>query len=363
MADVLSMLATPPRPRIQPLWKEKYQPSPLVPSAEKPRPAVEPLSPTQERRSPARSTRAHRGREVPSVEEPLQAEPASKSRARKRKGNARDRSPGGHSVVSSTADESLRARTRSQSVSTAAGAHPASDDRPSSRNGVKMEPSTPADTYEDAVPPSVTPASGRVTRKRRGTLQSQHQPPAKRKRQESPGRMDEVESSTPIPRSSTVVATRNFNKISSAIMSDIQSHKHATFFAGPVRDKDAPGYGDIVRQPQNLKAIKAAITAGAQVVKAVASTTDEAVNTTSSTVELDRTADTTPPKVIVNGEQLEKELMRMFANAYMFNPGEDGMAQSTKEMFEDVEQKISEWRNTERPVEEDDEGKGKRRKL
>ena len=266
-------------------------------------------------------------------------------------------------MVSSTADESLRARTRSQSVSTAAGAHPASDDRPPSRNGVKVEPSTPADTSEDAVPPSATPASGRVTRKRRGTLQSQHQPPAKRKRQESPSRVDEVESSTPVARSNTVIATRNFNKISSAIMSDIQSHKHATFFAGPVRDKDAPGYSDIIRQPQNLKAIKAAITAGAQVVKAAASTTDDTGTSTSSTVELERTADTTPPKVIVNGEQLEKELMRMFANAYMFNPGEDGMALSTKEMFEEVEQKISDWRTTERSTDEDDDTKGKRRKL
>ncbi|KAF2214640.1 hypothetical protein CERZMDRAFT_90178 [Cercospora zeae-maydis SCOH1-5] len=153
--------------------------------------------------------------------------------------------------------------------------------------------------------------------------------------------------------------------MSSAVMNDILSHKHAAYFAGPVRDRDAPGYGDIVRQPQNLKMIKTAITAGTQLVKATSSTTDspsEAGNAMSGTVELERTVDTTPPKVIVNGAQLEKELMRMFANAYMFNPGEDGMALSTKEMFSDVEQKISEWRGTERADEEDDT-KGKRRKM
>lgn len=366
MQDVLSMLATPPRRRVKPLWKEKYQPSPLMPSAEKPRPAIEPLSPTQERTVPARLVRSHRGHEVPSVEEPVQTYPPPKIRAQRRKGNHRDKSPGGHSVVSSTADDSHRARTRSQSVSTAAGANPGSDDRPPSRSGVKTESLTPADTFDDAAALSATPASARVTRKRRGTFQSQHQPGAKRKRQESPGRTEDVESSTPVPRSNTVIATRNFNKMSSAIMSDIQSHKHATYFAGPVRDKDAPGYSDIVRQTQNLKAIKAAITAGAHVVKAAASSTDspsEAVGANSSSVELERTVDTIPPKVIVNGAQLEKELMRMFANAYMFNPGEDGMALSTKEMFDEVEQKISEWRGTERAADDDDEGKGKRRKV
>ncbi|KAM3418850.1 hypothetical protein BST61_g4813 [Cercospora zeina] len=367
--DVLNMLATPPRgsikPKPKPLWKEAFQPSPLMPSAEKPRPVIEPLSPTQVRRSPPRATRSGRGRAVASVEERLHAEPASKSKNSKRRTNARERSPGGHSVVSSTADESLRAPTRSQSVSTAIGANPQSDDRPQSRNGVKMEPSTPADMSEDAAAPSATPASGRVTRKRRGTLQSQQQPPSKRKRQQSPTRADDVDCSTPAPRSKTITAVRNFNKMSSAVMNDILSHKHAAYFAGPVRDRDAPGYGDIVRQPQNLKMIKAAITAGTQLVKATSSTTDspsEAGNAMSGTVELERTADTTPPKVIVNGAQLEKELMRMFANAYMFNPGEDGMALSTKEMFSDVEQKISEWRGTERADEEDDT-KGKRRKL
>jgi hypothetical protein len=55
----------------------------------------------------------------------------------------------------------------------------------------------------------------------------------------------------------------------------------------------------------------------------------------------------------------------MFANAYMFNPGEDGMALSTKEFFADAEQKIAEWRGTERLVgtDEGEDSKGKRRKT
>lgn len=162
------------------------------------------------------------------------------------------------------------------------------------------------------------------------------------------------------------MATRNFAKISSAVMNDIASHKHGTYFAKEVREKDAPGYSDIVKQPQNLKSIRSAITAGARAI-AAASTAESPSATpsaSSTTVELERSVDLIPPKAIVNSAQLEKELMRMFANAYMFNPGEDGMALSTKEMFQDVEQTISNWRGTNREVagDEDEEGKGKRRK-
>lgn len=273
-------------------------------------------------------------------------------------------------MVSSTADESLRTATRSQSVSTVAGMHPPSDDRPSSRGGVKAEPSTPANMLEDAEPTpavSATPATGVMTRKRRGTVQSQAQPPPKRKRQESPvASAEDQDMSTPPPRGNTIVATRNFGKISSAVMNDIQSHKHGTYFAKEVREKDAPGYSDIVKQPQNLKSIRSAINAGARAV-AAATTADSPSTTpsaTSTTVELERTADLIPPKAIVNSAQLEKELMRMFANAYMFNPGEDGMALSTKEMFQDVEPTISDWRGTNREIvgDEDDDGKAKRRK-
>lgn len=282
-----------------------------------------------------------------------------KGRSGKRRAAARDRSP--HSVVSSAADDSLRARTRSHSVSTAAGKEPYSDD---GRNGVKAEPSTPADMMDDAepTPVSATSGSGMVTRKRRGTLQSLPAPPAKRRRNESPGE----DLSDPPPRSNTINATRNFAKMSSAIMNDITSHKHASYFAKEVRDKDAPGYSDIVKQPQNLKSIRSAITAGARAI-ATASTTLESPSatptTSSTTVELERSVDLIPPKAIVNGAQLEKELTRMCANAYMFNPGEDGMALTTKEMFDDIEQKISDWRGTEREAGADEDDGQKRRKA
>jgi hypothetical protein len=204
-------------------------------------------------------------------------------------------------------------------------------------------------------------------------MQSQPLPPSKRKRQESPTGAEEDGGygATPPPKGNTVIATRNFAKMSSAMMNDINSHKHAAYFATAVREKNAPGYYDIIRQPQNLKSIRTAMSAGTKAVAAATAALDSAAETSargadgSTTVELERTADLEPPKAIVNGVQLEKELMRMFANAYMFNPGEDGMALSTKEFFYDVEQKISDWRTTEREVggDDDDEGKSKRRKA
>lgn len=171
--------------------------------------------------------------------------------------------------------------------------------------------------------------------------------------------------------------------MSATIMNDINSHKHASYFANPVRDKDAPGYSSIIKQPQNLKAIRSAIAAGSRAVNAAAANTDSPSTITLSatggtgdgSLELERTIDLIPPNAIVNGAQLEKEVLRIFANAVMFNPGEDGMVMDTREMAEDVGAKIELWRGAERETgdvnatapEEDEEerdvGRSKRRRL
>ncbi len=159
-------------------------------------------------------------------------------------------------------------------------------------------------------------------------------------------------------------------------MNDTTSHKHASYFAGPVRDRDASGYSEIIKQPQHLKSIRAAIAAGTRAIAAATSSLNSPAATPTaaaakaaegSTIELERSADLIPPKAIVNGAQLEKEVYRMFANAVMFNPGEDGLVADTREMFEDVEAKIREWRGAEREAGQEEEAveesKGKRRKL
>ena len=69
--------------------------------------------------------------------------------------------------------------------------------------------------------------------------------------------------------------------------------------------------------------------------------------------------------------------MRMFANAVMFNPGDDGVVKDTREMFEAVTAAVDSWKQAERAVENrgrqpdddeesfdtpEEEGKGRRKR-
>lgn len=132
-------------------------------------------------------------------------------------------------------------------------------------------------------------------------------------------------------------------------MNDITTHKHASTFADAVRARDAEGYYEIIKRPTHLKLISKAITQGAKQVAAAATETPVgSPGGGGGFVELANTIDNMPPKAIVNAAQLEKELMRMFVNAVMFNPGEDGVVEDAREMFEVVQRSVSGWRNVER---------------
>jgi hypothetical protein len=310
-------------------------------------------------------------REVPELKEPAPTQ--AKKGVRKSNRQARE-----SSVGSSVVEGSLRA-TRSQSVSSI----PASEDRPLSRRRIKNEPSTPADMLHDVDDSDRLSVTGHTKRTRRGTITQSQSSYSKRKRQQSLEEDDEP-TPEPTPRKNTITATRKFAKMASNIIYDIGSHKHGSRFGQPVRDKDAEGYTEIIRKPRDLKSIRGAIAAGTRAVNAATATTSNAeepdsptgtparglVDSSSTTVELERSADLMPPKAIVNGAQLEREVLHMLANAVMFNPGEDGMVADTREMFDDVETRIREWRGAERDMsvvtnEEvgEDDGKKKRRKL
>lgn len=160
------------------------------------------------------------------------------------------------------------------------------------------------------------------------------------------------------------------------MLDDITSHKHASIFAHAVKQKDAEGYLDIIKRPTDLSSIKKALSNGAKYVTATASDTPiGSPGGAGATIELPVSSDVVPPKAIVNPAQLEKELMRMFANAMMFNPGEAGVVEDAREMFESVQRSVSSWRNVHgrnsgrdqgegTPVDAEDEGTtSKRRKV
>nr|POE46904.1 alpha-glucosides permease mph3 [Quercus suber] len=387
ISDIVAALATPPRnTQRRPLWKSERRPVPIrIPNVPE-RPDVEPLSPTISRKSPIRSARfiknpksedsdAHEPDVAPRAEPvstvgslsvPTPVPEPKKGRRRQ----ARHKSP--HSVVSSVADRSTRARTRSESVSTVAGAPLQSDREPASRNLVKNEPSTPMDSAGDteALPEAAATPTGRMTRQRRGTLQSQpSQSTARRRRPSRAAADDEAEEfTTSPPRATTITAYRGFDRTSATLVENISGHKHAVYFQGAVRNKNAQGYSEIIKQPQHLRGIKSALSAGKRAVAAAASAESGNV------LELERSLDIMPPKAIVNAIQLEKEVMRTMANAAMFNPGEDGLVSDTREMFEDVEAMFADWRGAEQDTAgggagvgagggDEEEGRGKRRKL
>ncbi|KAK6411581.1 hypothetical protein LTR95_018070 [Oleoguttula sp. CCFEE 5521] len=111
----------------------------------------------------------------------------------------------------------------------------------------------------------------------------------------------------------------------------------------PIRNKVTNGYDEIIKQPHKLKSIRAALTAGTRAVAAAAFTLDSPSEAAASkagdgstTVDLERTEDLMPPKAMVNGAQLEREVYKMVCNAVMFIPGEDGLVADTREMFEDM---------------------------
>lgn len=254
------------------------------------------------------------------------------------------------------------------------------DETPMPPEGIERESRATRRKGAAAAAPEDLLAKGRIKRKR-GVSESFEQEP--------------LPPETPTPKVDTsqhVLCTRNFHRTAAPIMNDVTTHKLASIFAKPLAERDAPGYHDLIYRPQDLKSIKSAIHQGSRAVNAAT----EAVNTPAGDVEspapaggtpsksagavlmLPKTEDLLPPKGIVNSAQLEKEVIRMFANAIMFNPlpqrgfgpaftmttdrgsrestqgdaDEGGIIQDSLEMFEDVEQAVTRWRAAERTADE-----------
>lgn len=323
-----SVVASLRRRRSTSTWKASPHPPPAEPKSPT-RPVAEPISPVQSFAS------------LPDADvkdsDDQQAKDRDAPRTRKSESKRTTRRTRGSSIASSTKTGSVRGRTRSQSVLSQTESVPPSDGATTSRRKVKPEPSTPADHLETETP------RPRTTRTRRGTLQPPSAPSTARRSPHSTPR-------PPEQRSDVVTVTRNFPRLSAVILNEITAHRHAGPFQKPVSNREVEGYRDIIKRPQDLKSIKAAITAGSRAVAAALAATDDSDNNTSSgaVVALPRTEDLIPPRAIVNSAQLEKEVLRMFANAVLFNPGDEGIVQDAREMAEDMAGKINDWRGVER---------------
>ncbi|KUJ13627.1 uncharacterized protein LY89DRAFT_160892 [Mollisia scopiformis] len=308
-------------------------------------PAIEPISPILR---PAKVTSAKRG----TKKQLSKADPKGKA---PRRSVQRTR-------AGSTTSTVIAGSHRSQSVTSHIDELSPDNDPPN--RIVKQEVATPigvedgGDTTADELPrrPSRSGPSPRHNTKRKRAFSIP------------------IESRPPSAPPSHVLWTRAFTKISASALESIAGHKNASTFAAPVKERDAPGYKAFILRPQDLKSIKSAINAGA---KAAAAAAPVDMNPNASSVWLPISEDLIPPKGIINYAQLEKELMRMFANAVMFNADpdrgiggrwqgigkgrgdnvgyeidENGVVKDTKTMFADVEKIISNLRSAERRSEE-----------
>ncbi|KAL8672744.1 MAG: hypothetical protein Q9168_002798 [Polycauliona sp. 1 TL-2023] len=408
-------------------------PSPKSPIA----PGPDEISPiTEKAPSPvAESLQTHSRRKKPQGDLPSPATedlPQSLShtstvkRGRGRPRGSANRGRGGRAP--SIASSALPARSRSPSVTSGVdelslGAPTSANNRPA----IKPEPpATPARDSSASIPPSAPADDGsrKSTRRRRGTLRGVEATAesarisTKRKRTIDTSEMDsrsvvrsELEKQREELSATHILASRNFPRTSATLMNDISAHKLANIFAKPLTEREAPGYPSFIYRPQDLKSIKQAITIGNRALTAyIEQERDEDGDGNSSSKDIIPIAgasegdvrvwvkkheDFLPPKGIVNSAQLEKEIMRVFANAVMFNPdpkrslvgpayrtrarvqqrhipvhldgkavgeddegedkgseGEGGVVKDARDMFEDVERVVEQWRAAERAAEE-----------
>ncbi|KAJ5437621.1 Bromodomain [Penicillium cf. griseofulvum] len=351
-------------------WKRTPRPRVSVSPTSPPRPRPEDVSPISERGEPpidamemSPPPRIDLGQRAPSTED-----------RKPRRGRA-DTKP---APVIKT--EKLASIRRTRAVSSAS----------SRSRGRSM-----ASRDGSVAPSEDTVRESRTTGRRKGAVATadEETPKPRIKRKRGVSEALEIEPHpADIPRFDTtqyVMATRNFHRTAAPIMNDVATHKLASIFAKPISERDAPGYQDLIYHPSDLKSIKSAIHQGS---KAVA-TAGESASTPAGDGEspipgtpskggilmLQKSEDFVPPKGIVNSAQLEKELIRMFANAIMFNPipqrgfgpafpmssdrgsrestqvgdsDEGGIIQDSLEMFEDVQQAVTRWRAAERTADE-----------
>ena len=314
-------------------WKKFHVETAMKPPGSPTRPLSREISPISNRdespetdATPIRGYSSKAGREG---ENTADVKPAS-ARGRRGRGSSRAGRAGALSG-------SVRGVTRSQSVTSPAD-ELSNGTNTSAARKVKPEPST-ASLYDEETS-TMDESSRKPGRRRRGTLR-EDEPSAiprsaiKRKRTDSnlplpSPLLDQPPRDLPpnpeikvVRKPGYVLATRNLSKISSSLMQTIIAHKDAYLFMKPLTERDAPGYDELIFRPQDFKAVKAALVAGSKAVAAAVDGAKDEIDHGSKCVWVSETEEFVPPKGIVNPIQLEKELLRIFANAVMFNPDLD----------------------------------------
>ncbi|CAB4406189.1 unnamed protein product [Rhizophagus irregularis] len=118
---------------------------------------------------------------------------------------------------------------------------------------------------------------------------------------------------TPSGETSDDKKLKTWQKLVNMILHEINNHRFASVFQNPIREQDAPGYYDIVKQPMDLKSLKKRLREG----------------------------------TIHDTNSFHRDLMLMFMNASVFNREETDIHQMALEMKDHVETQILDFRRSE----------------
>ncbi|KAK9469423.1 hypothetical protein V1512DRAFT_200739 [Lipomyces arxii] len=131
----------------------------------------------------------------------------------------------------------------------------------------------------------------------------------------SPRLEDRSSPATPVGSSTAArISNKKFQALVAPLLSNISSNRSASFFTSPVNENDAPDYYYLILQPTDLRTIKAMVKDGR----------------------------------IQNSTELEREIMKMFANAVMYNRWDSDMSDWSREMQRETETLISVFKGAER---------------
>ncbi|EGV63161.1 Bromodomain-containing protein [Yamadazyma tenuis ATCC 10573] len=105
--------------------------------------------------------------------------------------------------------------------------------------------------------------------------------------------------------SPAVGSNKRFQTIAINLINNIQSHRFSSLFLQPVSKREVPDYYEIIHEPKDLKSI----------MKAVKGKSDESYNSL---------------------QQLERDVMLMFANCIMFNHSDKDLVNLARTMRDDA---------------------------
>lgn len=122
---------------------------------------------------------------------------------------------------------------------------------------------------------------------------------------------------------------KRFQSSITPVLNNIAAHKYASIFQAPVLDRDAPNYSKMIKEPTNLRLIKSQVKSGE----------------------------------ITDSGTFHVTVLKMLANAVMFNPEHSGIVQMARDLYDATEMFVEIYKSAEQAIEEDEPTPKRRRRV